>query len=74
MRAKEGQNCTYELYGMIMHDGWLDAGHYTAVCYDSANGWVLFDDSRWRKISEKNAEMMAETAYVLFYRRKGVMR
>lgn len=51
MVAKEGEDCVYELYGMMIHEGWLDAGHYTAACYDATNGWVLYNDSRVSKIS-----------------------
>jgi|JI6StandDraft_1071083.scaffolds.fasta_scaffold677196_1 ubiquitin C-terminal hydrolase len=38
----------YSLYGMIVHSGGLNSGHYIAVCWDEKNGWMVFNDSRTR--------------------------
>ena len=60
----------YDLIGVIHHVGNLNSGHYIAHCKNSkTNEWYVFDDDRVRKV-ESTAEVVADTAYILFYKRK----
>ena len=59
-----------------MHSGNVDCGHYRAVGlrannvikkYFSLYKWVIFDDERVKKITEKN--IPKNEIYLLFYER-----
>lgn len=69
-------NEKYDLYGIIVHNGEMDNGHYKCVVNLNIDNqikkgerekgkWILFDDSRYEKISEEKVK--AQQAYVLVY-------
>ena len=61
----------YDLFAVSNHMGGLGGGHYTAYVKNRvAGGWYLHDDSRVSEVSEE--EICSTSAYVLFYRRRGV--
>lgn len=66
---KSDEEGDYELYGMIIHSGMMEGGHYIAVCRDEENKWTQFNDSNTYKVSEDNAQDMARDAYILAYRK-----
>ena len=67
---KEKKPIIYDLYGVVNHYGTLSGGHYTAYCKNFlSNEWHEFDDSRVSKINPRDA--VTESAYVLFYRKRG---
>jgi len=60
----------YDLIGVIHHIGNLNSGHYITHCKNHKTGeWYAYDDDRVRKIENK-AEIIVDTAYILFFKRK----
>jgi ubiquitin carboxyl-terminal hydrolase 22/27/51 len=60
----------YQLTGIVMHGGSINAGHYSAYVRRSAPDaaaakWFYITDSRVREASE--AELLQREAYLLFY-------
>lgn len=42
----EDKDTLYDLYGVVNHSGTLSFGHYTAQCFNEAEGkWFNYDDS-----------------------------
>jgi hypothetical protein len=61
----------YDLYAISNHHGSLGFGHYIAYAKNASNGnWYQFDDSRVSPLSVK--DLCTSSAYVLFYKRRGV--
>jgi uncharacterized UBP type Zn finger protein len=59
----------YDLYGVVNHFGTMFGGHYIARCQNfKDNSWYQFDDSRVSKINPN--DVVDESAYVLFYKRR----
>ena len=40
---------SYELYGVLVHDGSVRLGHYTAYISSAAGAWLLYDDHKTAK-------------------------
>ena len=60
----------YDLIGVIHHIGNLNSGHYITYAKNpKSDSWYCFNDERVRKV-ENTAELITDTAYILFYRRK----
>ena len=60
---------TYELRGVVDHEGSLQGGHYTARCRSATdNTWYLCDDRTVKSTQYDGAP--SPMPYVLFYRRK----
>ncbi|NWW49635.1 UBP50 hydrolase, partial [Pedionomus torquatus] len=56
----------YNLSAVVNHSGFLDDGHYTALCKHSiTKNWYSFDDDHVTKIP--NSSVQTDTAYLLFY-------
>ncbi|NXS91792.1 UBP50 hydrolase, partial [Jacana jacana] len=56
----------YSLSAVVNHSGFLDDGHYTALCKHSVTKtWYSFDDDQVTKIP--NSSVQTDTAYLLFY-------
>lgn len=73
MNCKEaGVSSTYDLFGIVNHFGSLNGGHYTATCKNSVDGeWYYFNDSSVSSAGHGgSSRIMADAAYVLFYRRR----
>ena len=64
----------YDLYAIILHSGGIAGGHYTTLIKVSKNDdnmWVLFDDASLYVVKEDPDNLMvAQNAYMLFYRRR----
>jgi ubiquitin carboxyl-terminal hydrolase 8 len=68
------QKCSYDLYGVIMHHGRMEFGHYVAFTRNPINNkWYHFDDSSVRHVPDNEIEeaIQNHAAYVLFYKKKG---
>ena len=62
----------YDLVSVINHHGGIDSGHFFAFCKNAiTKEWFKFDDNNFKKINEEK-DIIENTAYVLFYRRKGL--
>jgi ubiquitin carboxyl-terminal hydrolase 4/11/15 len=62
----------YDLVSVINHNGGIDSGHFFAFCKNAiTKEWFKFDDDNFKKINEEK-DIIENTAYVLFYRRKGL--
>jgi ubiquitin carboxyl-terminal hydrolase 8 len=67
------QKCSYDLYGVIMHHGSMNFGHYVAFTRNAINNkWYHFDDSSVRHVPDSEIEGAIQNyaAYVLFYKKK----
>jgi len=60
--------CRYELYGMVVHQGKINSGHYIAYVLKNS-GWWRFSDTHVKQSSFE--QVSKEQAYCLFYRRIG---
>ncbi|KAG1650457.1 Ubiquitin carboxyl-terminal hydrolase 19 [Nymphon striatum] len=78
IESSDGNPAIYDLFAVVNHSGNMIGGHYTsyARCIDLSNtrrnevDWRLFDDNRVTYAHEN--EIVTPSAYVLFYRRRGV--
>ena len=68
MRNSSGQ-VLYALYGMVVHSGTLDHGHYVAYIrdgkYSDKSKWFCANDSRVSSVSIET--VLNNQAYILFY-------
>ncbi|KAJ5586208.1 hypothetical protein N7450_005995 [Penicillium hetheringtonii] len=52
--ADKSEPWIYELHGVLVHSGGLDAGHYYAFLKPTKDGhWYRFDDDRVNRVTEK---------------------
>jgi ubiquitin C-terminal hydrolase len=61
---------TYQLYGIINHEGSINNGHYYSFCRNLNNddtNWYCFNDRNVFKINESN--LITSKAYMLFYKK-----
>jgi ubiquitin carboxyl-terminal hydrolase 8 len=58
-------NCIYELFGIINHEGTIFGGHYFS--YIKKNGWFIFNDTHISEIQVQN--IVSDKNYCLFYRK-----
>lgn len=66
--TKKGTNLTYELYGVINHEGdHSNCGHYNCYIKNSQGNWFNCDDSKIKRLNGNNIKD-ADKAYILFYR------
>ena len=64
---KDQSNCTYNLFGVINHEGTLDFGHYYSyVKIKSKDVWYKFNDSLVES-KGKNIKFDFTKVYILFY-------
>lgn len=71
MSNEEGVPLIYDLFAIANHYGSMGFGHYISYAknpYD--NKWYEFDDSHVSRKSEN--DLITSSAYVLFYRRRGL--
>ena len=60
------QMYNYELYGLVVHSGTINGGHYIAYAkFD--NNWYVFNDTDFRITREEN--VLNTEPYILFYRK-----
>ena len=60
----------YDLYGICNHHGDEKFGHYTSTIKTADSRWFNFNDSAVKEISIKGSEIIGNTPYCLFYRKK----
>ena len=60
----------YDLYGICNHHGDETFGHYTSTIKTADSKWFNFNDSIVKEISIKGSEIIGNTPYCLFYRKK----
>ena len=60
----------YDLYGICNHHGDETFGHYTSTIKTADSRWFNFNDSAVKEIHIKGAEIIGNTPYCLFYRKK----
>ena len=65
----EKEDAIYDLVGISQHYGGLSSGHYTALCSNSGK-WYEYDDERVSKAS--NSDVITNSAYMLFYRKRTI--
>jgi len=65
------KTCVYDLYGVIMHHGNTDHGHYVAYTKNSVNNeWYHYDDNHVLHIDKEKIEdhIQNGSAYILLYK------
>ena len=60
----------YDLYGICNHHGDENFGHYTSTIKTADSRWFNFNDSAVKEIHIKGSEIIGNTPYCLFYRKK----
>ena len=60
----------YDLYGICNHHGDENFGHYTSTIKTADSRWFNFNDSTVKEIHIKGSEIIGNTPYCLFYRKK----
>ena len=60
----------YDLYGICNHHGDENFGHYTSTIKTADSRWFNFNDSSVKEIQIKGSEIIGNTPYCLFYRKK----
>jgi len=60
----------YDLYGICNHHGDEKFGHYTSTIKTADSRWFNFNDSVVKEISIKGSEIIGNSPYCLFYRKK----
>lgn len=79
--SQDPSDMIYDLYGVVNHFGGLNAGHYTANCFNEVyQKWYNFNDSQVSEtykgigkpsLSDLKPDIVRSSAYVLFYKRRG---
>jgi hypothetical protein len=71
-RSNSGRTeSSYDLYGVIHHQGALSGGHYVASLKSESDGkWRLFNDAQIYDLLSR--DVVDPSAYILFYVRKDV--
>lgn len=65
------EECVYDLYGVVHHQGALSGGHYVASLKSELDGkWRLFNDAQIYEINSR--DVVDPSAYILFYVRRDV--
>jgi len=67
LNGHDGHDGQYDLFGVILHHGTMDTGHYTCMVKHK-NVWFVCNDERVEEI--KNIDrVMSSNAYVLLYKK-----
>ena len=61
----------YDLYGICNHHGDENFGHYTSTVRTANSKWYNFNDTNVKEVSIPKNEIVGNTPYCLFYRKKG---
>ena len=59
-------HCKYNLYAVSRHYGYINGGHYTAICKNTKR-WFEYNDEQIEEIDTN--DIISNAAYVLFYKR-----
>ena len=57
----------YDLYGVVIHNGSLNGGHYYTHVKNFSNKWTCYNDHRCYTVDEPE-DVITKDAYILFYR------
>ena len=67
----------YDLFAVCNHFGRLGYGHYTAVAREwspetatLSDKWYEYDDDAVKELSDIDRDVVTNSAYILFYRRR----
>mgnify|MGYP002620554375 FL=1 len=67
---KNDQPAVYDLFGVVHHSGNLNSGHCISHCKHPETGeWYRYDDEKVQKVTNLD-EIITDTAYILFYRKR----
>ena len=62
-------NLSYDLFGIICHDGSLNSGHYYSYIKIESK-WYLFNDSQVSSFDESRISDLKSNSYILIYKQK----
>ena len=63
-----GDQGTYDLYGVVHHEGKIGGGHYISDVYRN-DKWFQIDDDKVKEIG--SPDFNSDTAYLLFFSHVG---
>jgi ubiquitin C-terminal hydrolase len=64
------ESYVYDLYGICNHHGDENFGHYTSTVKTANSKWYNFNDTNVKEVSIPKTEIVGNTPYCLFYRKK----
>lgn len=64
------ESYVYDLYGICNHHGDENFGHYTSTVKTANSKWYNFNDTNVKEVSIPKSEIIGNTPYCLFYRKK----
>lgn len=64
------ESYVYDLYGICNHHGDENFGHYTSTVKTANSKWYNFNDTNVKEVSIPKSEIVGNTPYCLFYRKK----
>jgi ubiquitin C-terminal hydrolase len=64
------ESYVYDLYGICNHHGDENFGHYTSTVKTANSKWYNFNDTNVKEVSIPKNEIVGNTPYCLFYRKK----
>ena len=64
------ESYVYDLYGICNHHGDENFGHYTSTVRTANSKWYNFNDANVKEVSIGDSEIVGNTPYCLFYRKK----
>jgi len=66
------ESYVYDLYGICNHHGDENFGHYTSTVRTANSKWYNFNDTNVKEVSIPKSEIVGNTPYCLFYRKKQI--
>ena len=66
INKKYSKDLTYELYGLVMHTGSLNGGHYYVIIKNPNNKWYNYNDTNVNEVNITNINL--SYVYCLFYK------
>jgi ubiquitin C-terminal hydrolase len=64
------ESYVYDLFGICNHHGDENFGHYTSTVKTASSKWYNFNDTNVKEVSIPKTEIVGNTPYCLFYRKK----
>ena len=64
------ESYVYDLYGICNHHGDENFGHYTSTVKTASSKWYNFNDTNVKEVSIPQNEIVGNTPYCLFYRKR----
>ena len=66
------ESYVYDLFGICNHHGDENFGHYTSTVKTASSKWYNFNDTNVKEVSIPKNEIVGNTPYCLFYRKKNM--